>query len=289
MGFDLLKAINSLLKINIKNDSLAGFLSFVINLAIVILAAKIGLKVINKGIKHFFEKQKGSRFGMSDRKADTLSGLLKSILRYVVYFIVIIWIFDSIYPNVKTAIALTSVIGVAVGFGAQSLVKDIISGFFILFEDQFGVGDYVSIEGMTGTVEVLGLRVTKIRDFSGDLHIIPNGSIVKVTNKSRGNMRAQVDINVSYEEDIDRVLETANKAKDEFKESFEGLIGEPEVLGINEFGNNGLVIRVVAYTEPMKQWEAERILRKTIKSCFDNENIRIVSNSDIFKSTKGGN
>ncbi|WP_337960997.1 mechanosensitive ion channel family protein [Caloramator sp. mosi_1] len=137
------------------------------------------------------------------------------MLRYTMYFVAAIWIFD-----IKTVIAVTGVAGVAIGFGAQNLVKDIISGVFILFEDQFAVGDYVVIDGLSGFVETIGIRVTKLRDFSGDLHIIPNGTISKVTNKTRGNMRALVDVDIAYEEDIDHAISVIKEVCEEVKKIY---------------------------------------------------------------------
>jgi small conductance mechanosensitive channel len=184
-------------------------------------------------------------------------------------------IFDAIGVDIKTVLAVTSVAGVAVGFGAQSLVKDVISGFFILFEDQFSVGDYVEIEGKTGIVEVLGLRITKIRDFSGDIHIIPNGTISKVTNKSRGNMRALVDINIAYEEDAERAMRLIQEVGNDVKKVIPDIVEGPSVIGITEFGEGGIKVRVVAKTLPMKQSDVETELRRKIKQAFERENIEM--------------
>jgi small conductance mechanosensitive channel len=185
------------------------------------------------------------------------------------------WIFEAVGFDITTVIAVTSIAGVAIGFGAQNLVKDIITGFFILFEDQFAVGDYITIEGMSGIVEVLGLRITKIRDFSGDLHIIPNGSITKVTNKSRGNMRALVEFQIAYEEDIDNAIKVINRVNKEMKKDFKQIVEGPEVMGVTALGDFGVTIRVFAKTLPMEQWGVEVELRKKIKNALDMEGIEI--------------
>ena len=138
------------------------------------------------------------------RREETLSKLLDSVLSYVVYFIAFMMILSVLGIDVKALIAGAGVVGLAVGFGAQSLVKDIISGFFIIFEDQFSVGDHVRIGQYEGNVETIGLRTTKIKSWTGELHILPNGSIIEVTNFSINNSIAVVDIAIAYGEDIAR-------------------------------------------------------------------------------------
>ncbi|EYE88664.1 mechanosensitive ion channel protein MscS [Fervidicella metallireducens AeB] len=235
------------------------------------------IKVVNKLIEKFFHTQKNSRFPINEKKADTLSELLKSVVRYALYFVSILWIAEQILPNsTKTILTLTSVAGVAIGFGAQSVVKDVIAGFFILFEDQFAVGDYIIVDNMSGVVEVVGLRVTKLRDFTGDLHIIPNGSIVKVTNKSRGNMRALVNVDIAYEEDIDHAVKVIKETCQEIKKDYQDIIVEgPDVSGVTNLGTSGITLRVIAKTVPMKQWDVEMELRRRIKYALDKEGIEI--------------
>lgn len=265
--------IFNILKIN--NKILIEYGTKLIKIVIILIAIKIIIKLCSAVLERFFKRQKESRFGFSSKKADTLSELLKSLLRYVMYFIGAMWIFETIGFDIKTVIAVTSVAGVAVGFGAQSLVKDVISGFFILFEDQFAVGDYIEIDGLSGFVEALGLRVTTLRDFTGDLHIIPNGSIVKVTNKSRGNMRALVDVSIAYEEDIDRAIKIIQKVNEDIKKEFKEIVEGPEVLGVTNLSEMGVTIRIIAKTQPMKQWGVEMELRKRIKYALDKNGIQV--------------
>ncbi|KRQ85962.1 putative MscS family protein YkuT [Caloramator mitchellensis] len=256
-------------------NQLLYYLSVFIKAIIIIIITKIAISIGSKLIHKFFEGHKKSRFGLNDKKADTLNELFKNLLRYIIYFVSAIWVLETLGFDIKTLIAVTGVAGVAIGFGAQSLVKDVISGFFILFEDQFAVGDYISIDGFSGIVEVLGLRVTKIRDFSGELHIIPNGTINRVTNKSRGNMRALVDVSISYEDDIERAVEVLNNVCHKMKQELDYIVEGPTVLGVVKLSEHGVDIRVVAKTIPMKQWEAEMELRKRIKMEFDKEKIEI--------------
>lgn len=276
MDLDFSKGVLNVFNANIRDGEIMKYIKIGVTIVAILVITKILIKVISSIIERFFSKQKESRFGLSERKADTLSELLKSILRYVLYFIAIVAIAEQLMPNgIKTVLAVTSVAGVAVGFGAQSLVKDVITGFFILFEDQFAVGDYVQIDGMSGVVETLGLRITKLRDFSGDLHIIPNGSITKVTNKSRGNMRALVDVDIAYEEDINHAINAIQSVSEEIKKEFEDIVEGPDVVGVTKLGESGITIRVVAKTTPMKQWSVEMELRKRIKYALDKEGIEI--------------
>lgn len=270
-GKDFIEAFNK----TFNYEKLTGYIFLFIKIVAILLITKIIIRVLSLFIERFFNKQKNSKFGMNGRKADTLCELLKSIVRYVMYFISIMWVFEIIGLDIKTLIAVTSVAGVAIGFGAQNLVKDVITGFFILFEDQFAVGDYVILDGMSGIVEALGLRITKIRDVTGDLHIIPNGSIGKVTNKSRGNMRAMVEVDISYEANVEYAMDTIRKVCIELKKEMPEIVEGPEVLGITNFKDSGVTIRIIAKSVPMKQWDVEMELRKRIKKELDKNQIEI--------------
>jgi small conductance mechanosensitive channel len=162
-----------------------------------------------------------------------------------------------------------------VGFGAQSLVRDVIAGFFIILEDQFSVGDYITAGNYTGVVEELGLRITKIRDFSGELHIIPNGKIEAVTNRTRGSMRALVEVSVAYEEDIDEVLAVLAELSARFGAETAEVVEGPAVLGVVALNDTAVVIRVIARTVAMAQWKVERDLRRAIKKELDARGIEI--------------
>ena len=179
--------------------------------------------------------------------------------------------------GVKTAslLAGAGIVGLAIGFGAQNLVRDIISGFFIIFEHQFSVGDYINAAGLSGRVEEVGLRMTKLRDWGGELHIIPNGEITQVTNYARGSMRAMVDVRVAYEEDLERVLEVMRQVCQQVAQDFPVITEGPAVLGVVDLGESEVQIRVVAHTLAFEQWEIERELRKRFKQAFDREGIQV--------------
>jgi small conductance mechanosensitive channel len=155
----------------------------------ILVGAKLAINFGQLIVKQAFEKQQ-----TSNRRAQTLEILLRSAITYLVFFLACLMILQVFNVNTSAILASAGILGLAVGFGAQSLVKDIISGFFILFEDQFSVGDFIQIDAVTGTVEEIGLRTCKIRQWTGELSIIPNGGITKVTNYNRGPMLAQVTV-----------------------------------------------------------------------------------------------
>jgi len=240
---------------------------------VVIIIATVLIKVLKKAVKKLIY----SHNKFSERKARTLNTVCSSIIKYIMYFFAVCEILSLFGINVMSFIAVAGVGSIAIAFGAQSLVQDIITGMFILIEDQFAVGDRITVEGCSGIVEGIGIRTTRIRSAEGDLYIIPNGQVKIVTNMSKGFNRAVVDISVAYEENVDRVI---NVMKDELKIAFEtneinGLLSEPQVLGIVDLGDSAVVIRVSADSVIGENWAIEREIRRVIKNRFDKENICI--------------
>ncbi len=211
----------------------------------------------------------------ADRRVLTARTLLKSVLRYTIDFIALLSILDILNVPTRSILAGAGLVGLAVGFGAQQLVRDVISGFFVIFEDQFAVGEYITAGGVSGIVEEIDLRVTKIRDFSGDLHIVPNGSLGTVTNHCRGNMRVLIDVSVAYEEDLDRVLEVLEKECEAMATEIPDIREGPRVLGVSKLGDSAVSFRILARTAPMAQWAVERQMLKRLKQALDREGIEI--------------
>jgi small conductance mechanosensitive channel len=201
--------------------------------------------------------------------------LLDNILSYVIYFIAFIMILSTIGINVKPLLAGAGIVGLAVGFGAQNLVRDIITGFFIIFEDQFSVGDYVRIGQYEWTVEEIGLRTTKVKSFSGERHVIPNGGITDVTNFSIHNSMAIVDVGIAYEEDIDRAEKVILELLETLPGKYEEIISPPQLLGVQSLGPSEVVLRIVAETEPMRHLAVSRMIRKDVKHWLDERDIEI--------------
>ncbi len=239
---------------------------------IMYLSIKIGKYLIKKTV----DKQVKSNAALSldPQRAKTLGGVMKSILKYSVYFLGITSILSVLFGGISFTFA--SIGGVALGLGSQSLIKDFINGFFILFEDQFGIGDYVTIGNFSGIVQTIGIRTTIIKDFTGDIHSIPNGMISEVTNHSRGNTRFIVDVDIAYEEDIDNAINAIKECCDKFQKEHEDFINEPiEVSGVSALAASSVTIRTVGRTKPLTQWKMENELRKAIKITLDENGIEI--------------
>mgnify|MGYP004449277229 CR=1 FL=1 len=247
-------------------------ISILVTVTIMYLIIRIG----NSLIKKFVDRQVASKksFSLDPQKAITIGEVLKSVLKYIVYFVGIGSMLSDMIKEIPVAVASAG--GFAIGFGAQSLVKDLINGFFILFEDQYGVGDHITIGQYTGIVESIGIRTTVIRDFTGAMHLIPNGTILEVTNHSRGDIRFIVDVEIAYEENIDRAIALIQRVSENFQEKYrDKLRGDIEVLGVLSLNASGVTIRTIGRAEPLAQWELERELRKDIKLALDEEGIEI--------------
>ena len=261
--------IDSYLKDNKGDINIFGKLIIV---ALIFLSIKIISSLINRIIDRTLKLDMDNP-RINNNRATTIVSTLKKVIKYTFMFIGIIMSLELFNINTSSILATAGIGGLAIGFGAQSLVKDIITGFFILLEDQYSVGDYVQISEMYGTVEELGLRVTKLRSFSGDLHIIPNGSIDIVTNSSRGDMRALVVVSISNEEDAERAISVLTEALDIFKDN-ESIVDGPSVLGISNIGEYNIDINIWAKTKSMEQWNIERQIRKTAIEALQKANIR---------------
>jgi small conductance mechanosensitive channel len=251
-----------------------------LKLAFILVAAWISLRIvalIARRIEKAVDDGDDSTLTRLEKRGATLSQLLRSIGRLVVILIATLMIL-GLFVNIGPLLAGAGVVGLAVSFGAQSLVKDFLSGFFILFEDQFGVGDVVEINGKSGAVERMTLRIVQLRSLDGTVHTIPNGEIKAVSNLTRGWSRAVIEVGVAYDTDLDRAIEVLRDvghqlaADDTWRIQLDG---DPEVLGVEGLGDNALTLRLVARTRPGQQWAVARELRRRIKLRFDQEDIEI--------------
>ena len=281
---DILEVVDGYFKNSSGDLNILGkLIKIIIILLIIKILNSLSIKIIDKTLKN----KKDTNIFSSSKRANTIGEILKKIIKYILYFIGIIIVLDMFNINTTSILATAGIGGLAIGFGAQSLVKDIITGFFILLEDQYAVGDFVKIGSFDGVVEELGLRVTKLRAFSGELHIIPNGNIEIVTNGNRGAMRALVKVSISYEEDFDRIIKVLENICNKIKSTNESILDGPTILGINELGESYITVNIVAKTKPMDQWSVQRAIRKEIKDEFAKENIKIPYPAKIIY--EGGN
>ena len=210
------------------------------------------------------------------QRAKSLGSLLKSLTTMVVFGIVFVMVLDQVGVNVAPIIASAGVVGLAIGFGAQSLVKDFLAGIAMMLEDQYGVGDSVDVGEASGTVEAVGLRVTRLRDVEGTVWYVRNGEILRVGNQSQNWARTVLDISVGYHENLARVRTILKDVAHQLWEdpAFRPvIIEEPEVWGVQSLSPEAVVVRVTLKTAPLEQWRVAREMRERIKDRFDSEGI----------------
>ena len=248
-----------------------------ITIIIILVVAKIALSVINKLIeKSLTPLKKSKNYKKRISRANTLIPLLQSVFKYVIYFITGVIILRELGIDTTAIIASAGVVGLAVGFGAQSLVKDVISGAFLLFEGVISVGDSVNIGEHSGTVEVIGLRNVHLRKFSGELRVIPHGEVTSFGNFNKEFMRAIVKVGVAYEQDVERGMKTLEEIANKWAEENKDIVLEPPtVQGVLSLGSSDVTLRVAIKVKPMTHWGAERELKKRIKDTFDKKGIEI--------------
>jgi moderate conductance mechanosensitive channel len=221
------------------------------------------------------------------QRAETVGALLKSVASFGIWSLAGLMALGTLGLDLGPLIAGAGIVGVAVGFGSQNLVRDFISGIFMLMEDQYGVGDVVDAGPAAGTVEGVGLRTTRLRDVDGTLWHIPNGEIRRVGNRSQGWARALVDVEVAYSTDLDDTTRTIERVAHELyvDELWSSKILEPpEVWGVEELGPDGIQVRLVAKTRPLEQWKVARELRARLKVAFDQAGIEVSAQKAITTS-----
>jgi moderate conductance mechanosensitive channel len=225
------------------------------------------------------------------QRAETVGALLKSVASFGIWSLAGLMALGTLGLDLGPLIAGAGIVGVAVGFGSQNLVRDFISGIFMLMEDQYGVGDVVDAGPATGTVEGVGLRTTRLRDVSGTLWHIPNGEIRRVGNRSQGWARALVDVEVAYSTDLEAATRTIERVAHELYEDEQWaprLLEQPEVWGVEELGPDGIRVRLVAKTRPLEQWNVARELRARLKVAFDQAGIAVTTQKALTSADDQG-
>jgi moderate conductance mechanosensitive channel len=242
------------------------------------LLAWLGLWVVNhiaRRIEMSVDDHDDSVTTLREKRGQTIAQLLRSVGRVSIVTIATLLTFN-VFINIAPILAGAGILGLAISFGAQSLVRDIISGFFILLENQFAVGDIIEAGGKSGVVERMTMRVVVLRDIEGTMHVIPNGELKVVSNKTRGWARAVVDITVPFTEDVDRIIEVVRDEAEQFSRDpvwSVQLDGPVEVLGVEELRDNALVIRTLLKTQPGSQWSVAREFRRRLRKRFDRETV----------------
>jgi small conductance mechanosensitive channel len=246
---------------------------------LVILALMwVGAKLSRRAAERLFSKRKKESDGEYKKRAETLATVVTYLFNVIIFVVGAVTILSQFRIKVGPILAAAGVVGVAVGFGAQHLVRDVISGFFILLDDQIRAGDVVVIAGKGGLVEKVSLRMTILRDLAGNVHYVRNGEITVVTNMTKEYSRYVFDIGVAYREDVDEVIKV-------IKEVDEDLRGDPElgpeilepieILGLDQFADSAVIIKARTKTKPIKQWSVAREFNRRLKKRFDEKDIEI--------------
>jgi len=276
-------------------DALAKPIRIIVILLLAWIAVRITRVLTGRLVKHLsggVEKLASMRGGVAlvdtgpmpqarrTQRAETIGAVLRSVVTIVIWSIAVLTILEILGINLAPLIAGAGIAGVALGFGAQSLVRDFLSGMFMLMEDQFGVGDVVDTGVATGTVEGVSLRTTRLRDIDGVVWHIPNGTILRVGNKSQQWSRAVVDVPVTFEADTGVATDVIREVAEDIwrePEYASVILAEPSVLGVESLAPGRVVIRVVVRTQPQQQWRVERELRVRIKAALDAAGIALPS------------
>ena len=259
---------------------------WLLNHGVKILFIVIGAYILTKIIYKFIEKSVriavvGDQFSTAEsekKREDTLIQIFSATTKIAIYTITILMVLEEFGVMIGPIIAAAGIVGLAFGFGGQYLIRDIIAGLFIIFENQYRVGDVVSFDIATGLVEEISLRKTTLRDLDGTVHHIPHGEIKKVSNFTKDFSRINLDIGISYNSDLEHVIKVVNQIGNELAEDpnwKEFIIKPPLFLRVNEFADSAIIIKILGEIVSVKQWEIAGELRKRIKIAFDKEGIEI--------------
>jgi small conductance mechanosensitive channel len=245
---------------------------------LILVLMLVGIKISGAVAGRLFPKRKRESDAEYKKRAETLSAVVSYLLSVTIIIIGAVMILGEFDIQVGPILAAAGIVGVAVGFGAQHLVRDVITGFFILLDDQIRVGDVVQIAGKGGLVERITLRMTVLRDLAGNVHYVRNGEIAVVTNMTKEYSRYVFDIGVAYREDVDQVIDVIKQVDEELRgdPEFSSDILEPiEILGLDQFADSAVVIKARTKTLPIRQWAVGREFNRRLKKRFDEKDIEI--------------
>jgi len=259
-------------------DELPGILVLVVILVIALRIIRFLLHRLEKGLIKRVEKDDNPDDAEQEKRVHTLMGILHGLIKVIVWSIFVMILLKKFNIDIGPILASAGIIGLAVGFGAQELVRDFISGFFMLLENQVRTGDVAIINGTGGLVERIALRTVTLRDFSGVVHVFQNGKISSLSNMTKDWSAMVFDIGVAYKEDTDTVMNVMKQVGDELTadpEFSEHILEPNEVFGLDSFGDSAIVIKARLKTKPIQQWTVGREYRRRLKKAFDERNIEI--------------
>jgi small-conductance mechanosensitive channel len=253
-------------------------LSSGLRIVLIVILTLIALRVVRIISSRLFKTLRKTEDPEVQKRADTLSSIARSVLGIVIFIIAAMMVLGELGVQIGPVLAAAGVLGLAVGFGAQKLVEDVISGFFILLEDQIRVGDVVQIADRSGLVEKVNLKMVILRDLAGNVHYVRNGRIDIVTNMTKEYSRYLFDIGVAYRENVDEVIEVVKQIDQEMRDdpAFKDDILEPiEILGLDSFADSAVIIKARTKTKPIRQWAVGREFNRRLKMRFDELDIEI--------------
>ena len=276
---------------SIGKDAIGPALSILVIVVISFLILRAMRTVIRRTIKHLVERSNQQSRELT-LKINTLSSVVESGGRLIVLVIAGMMVLSKLGLNIAPLLASAGVVGIAIGLGAQSLIRDFIGGFLILIEDQFGVGDVISVNNFVGTVEHLSLRRTGLRGLDGSFTIVPNGDVRAVQNLTKDWSRALVDVDISYDDDVDHAIAVLTELLDGIQQDpdlGEAVLEPANILGVQALGPYQVTIRLMVKTKPMEQWRVQRELRRRIKHALNSSGVTIPypHNVTVFRSANG--
>lgn len=250
----------------------------IVKIIVLLIVAQIAIRVISRIANRILHV----RTKIDERRKKTLGVLFFNVVKYTVYFILLLTILPIFGIHIEALLAGAGVAGIAIAFGAQSLLKDFFNGLFFLLEDQYGVDDYVAINGTWGQIRTIGLRITVIKVWTGELVVIPNGQINQVINYSKENSVAVIDVNVGYKADTEQAIEIVRGVMNQLKEDQKNIVGDVSILGVNALNDSNYTIRAIAECEPYTHWGVIRLAKQMIHKAFADNGIDLPAQKIVY-------
>lgn len=268
---------------------IANGIGIAIVLAITIIIKAVVSRIITSAVRHTIKRGKYSSTEAEHKREGTIIRILNGTFSVFIWSIASMMMLTGLGVQIGPILAAAGIVGVALGFGSQYLIKDIIAGLFIIVENQFQVGDVVTMNGTSGLVEDITLRLTTLRDLDGVVHHIQNGSVTMTSNMTKDLSRVNLNMNISYKADLEKVIKVIDKvgedmAKDDAWEK--DIIHPPKFLRVDDFSDSAIVVKILGETQPARQWDVTGELRKRLKIAFDKNNIEIPLPQRVMHTNK---
>lgn len=256
----------------------------IVKIVVLFIAARVLIGVLLRLQKRLLSLQ----MRLDERRRETLQSLFSNVTKYTIYFIWLLTVLPLFGIHIEALLAGAGVAGIAIAFGAQSLIKDIFNGFFILFEDQYGIGDYVTINGVTGRVQSIGLRLTCIKIWTGEVEVIPNSLVGQLTNYSKDNSIAVIEVNIGYQADTQKAIAILGQVVRQMKDEFDEIVGDVSVLGIQALNDSTVTLRAIAECAPNEQSGIVREAKLRIHSAFQEAGIDMPYQKVVYVAEPSG-